>query len=490
MKRIFALAALLAFGLFGQNEAGDKSVPLSKVERKNKAPVSNEVLRVKLPKPVEWKMPNGLTVLVLENHRLPTVYARLSVLGSGAVFEPAAVPGLASFTALMLNQGTATRDSREIAEEVEGMGASLDASAPFGSATSSITATGLSETFPQLMALFTDVLLIPSFPESELAIQKQRQKTQLMRSRGQPRFLANELFSRAVYGSHPASVVAPTVASIEAMTPALLRKWHDERYVPQNSILGVAGDVTVDRVREALRSLEAWKRTDLAMPEPPATKPAETKKIWMVDRPGSVQTTLLLGNIAVKRTDPDYVPLVVMDRVVGGSAAARLFLNLRENKGYTYGAFSSLNATLFAGPWTASADVRAPVTEGALAEFLNEIRRIRDEKVPAAELDEAKHALIASFALSLESPAELVERATLLRIYHLPDDYWDKWSAMISAVTAEDVERVARQYVRPDTLQIVAVGDAAKIRESLARFAPVEVRDARGEIESPAPAGQ
>jgi zinc protease len=490
MKRIFAVATLFAVGLFGQNEAGDKSVPLSKVERKNKAPVSNEVLRVTLPKPVEWKLPNGLTVLALENHRLPTVYARLSILGSGAVFEPADMPGLASFTALMLNQGTASRTSLRIAEQVEGMGASLAASAPFGSATSSITATGLSETFPQLMALFADVLLNPSFPESELAVQKQRQKAQLMQSRGQPRFLANELFSRAVYGSHPASVVAPTVASIDAMTPALLHKWHDERYVPQNSILGVAGDVTADQVREALRALAVWKRTDLAMPEPPASKPAQTKKIWMVDRPGSVQTTLVLGNIAVKRTDPDYVPLVVMDRVVGGSAAARLFLNLRENKGYTYGAFSSLSATLFAGPWTASADVRSPITEGAMTEFLNEIRRIRDERVPAPELDEAKHALVASFALSLENPADLIERATLLRIYHLPDNYWDQWPAMISAVTDDDVERVARKYVNPNNLQIVAVGDAAKIRDSLAKFAPVEVRDAQGRVETPAPAGQ
>ena len=490
MKRIFAVAALCALGLFGQNPGGDKSIPLSKVERKNKAPVSNEVLRVKLPKPVEWKMPNGLTVLVLEDRRLPTVYARLSILGSGAVFEPADMPGLADFTALMLRQGTATRDSRKIAEEVEGMGASLDATAPFGSATTSVFASGLSETFPQLMALFADILLNPSFPESELALQKQRQKAQLMQSRSQPRFLANELFSRAVYGSHPASVVAPTMASIDAMTPALLRKWHDERYVPQNSFLGVAGDVTVAQVREALRGLDAWKRTDLAMPEAPAAKPAGTKKIWMLDRPGSVQTTLMLGNIAVKRTDPDYVPLVVMDRVVGGSAAARLFLNLRENKGYTYGAFSSLTALLFAGPWSASADVRSPVTEGAMTEFMNEIRRIRDEKVPGAELEEAKHALVASYALSLESPAELIERATLLRIYHLPDDYWDKWPAMISAVTADDVQRVARKYVNPENIQIVAVGDAAKIRDSLAKFAPVEVRDAKGKIETPAPAGQ
>lgn len=482
MKRALLSALVLAAVAFAQDN--DKAIPLSKVERKGKAPVSNEVLHVSLPKPVELKLPNGLTVLVLENHRLPTVTARLTIVGAGAVFEPAGMPGLASFTAQMLNQGTATRTSRQIAEEVEGIGASINATAQFGSATTVVTASGLSETFPQLMALAADILVHPSFPELELARLKQRQKAQLMQMRGQARFLANEAFYKAVYGSHPASVVMPTVASIDAMTLELLRKWHDERYVPQNAYLGIAGDVTVDQVRAVLATLPEWKQTDLPTPQAPASNAADAKKIWLVDRPGSVQTTLLLGNIAVKRTDPDYIPLVVMDRVVGGSAAARLFLNLRENKGYTYGAYSSLNATLFAGPWMASADVRTDVTGGAMTEFLNEIHRIREEPVPAAELEEAKHALVASFALSLESPAELLDRATLLRIYHLPADYWDTYPAKIAAVTAEDVQRVARKYVNPDSLQIVAVGDAAKIHDALAKFAPVEVRDAQGKTET------
>lgn len=482
MKRALLCLGLMAASTFAQEN--EKAIPLSQVERKNKAPVSNEVLHVSLPKPVELKLPNGLTVLVLENHRLPTVEARLTMLGAGAVFEPAGMPGLASFTAQMLNQGTASRSSRQIAEEVEGMGASIAASAPFGSATTAVTASGLSETFPRLMALAADIVLHPAFPESELARLKQRQKAQIMQMRAQPQFLANETFHLAVYGTHPAAIVAPTSASIDAMTPELLRKWHDERYVPQNSILGVAGDVTVDQVRKALGALEGWKRTDLAMPQPPPSKAAATKKIWLVDRPDSVQTTFMIGNITVKRTDPDYIPLVVMDRIVGGSPAARLFLNLRENKGYTYDPFSFLSATLFAGPWTAYADVRSPVTEGAMTEFMNEIHRIRDEKTPAQELEEAEHALVASFALSLESPAELVDRATLIRIYHLPDDYWDTYPAKISAVTADDVQRVARKYLNPDSLQVVAVGDAAKIRAALAKFAPVEVRNAQGKIET------
>jgi len=485
MKRIL-FAVLLASVAIAQES--DKAIPLSKVERKNKAPVSNEVLKVHLPKPAAFTLPNGLTVLVIENHRLPTVSARLTMLGAGAVFEPADAPGLASFTAQMLNQGTATRNSLQIAEEVEGMGAAIGAVAPFGSATTAISASGLSETFPQTMALAADILLHPTFPEAELARLKQRQKAQLMQMRAQPPFLAREAFNKAVYGSHPAAVIAPTLASIDAMTPDALRKWHDQRYVPQNAILSIAGDVTVEEARKALAPFAEWKKTDLAMPAPPASKAAEAKKVWLVDRPNSVQTTFMIGNLTVTRTDPDYVPLVVMDRIVGGSAAARLFLNLRENKGYTYDPFSFFSATLFAGPWTAYADVRSQVTDGAMTEFVNEINRIRDEKVPAAELTEAEHALVAAFALSLESPTELVDRATLLRIYHLPDDYWDKYPAMISAVTADDVQRVARKYLNPESLQIVAVGDAAKIRDGLAKFAPVEVRDAQGKVQTAAAA--
>ena len=488
MKRVLACAGLLTAVIFAQDT--DKAIPLSQVERKGKAPVSNEVLHVRLPKPVEWKLPNGLTVLVLEDHRLPTVVARLTILGAGAVFEPAATPGLASFTAQMLNQGTASRNSRQIAEDVEGMGASISATAAFGSSTTAITASGLSETFPQMMALAADILLHPAFPETELTRLKQRQKAQLMQIHAQPRFLINEAFNKAVYGSHPAAVVTPTIASIDAMTPELLRKWHDERYVPQNAILGFAGDVTVEQVRKALDSLSEWKKTDLATPQPPPSYAAEARKVWLVDRPNSVQTTLMLGNLAVKRTDTDYLPMVVLDRIVGGSPAARLFLNLRENKGYTYDPFSFLSATLFAGPWGAYADVRTDVTEGAMTEFMNEIRRIRDEKTPSVELEEAKHALVASFALSLENPSELLERATVLRIYHLPDDYWDTYPAKISAVTADDVQRVAQKYLNPDKLQVVAVGDAAKIREGLAKFGPVEVRDTQGKIETPPASAQ
>jgi zinc protease len=166
--------------------------------------------------------------------------------------------------------------------------------------------------------------------------------------------------------------------------------------------------------------------------------------------------------------------------VLGGGSSARLFNNLREDKGYTYGAYSSIIAGEFIGPWTASSEVRTDVTEGAMREFFNEFRRMRDEKVPAAELEEKKRAVVARFALSLESPATLLNYAITRRIYGLPEDYWDTYPARISAITPEEVQRVARQYLNLDEIQIVAVGDAAKIKTVMEKYGKVTVFDLDG----------
>jgi predicted Zn-dependent peptidase len=172
--------------------------------------------------------------------------------------------------------------------------------------------------------------------------------------------------------------------------------------------------------------------------------------------------------------------MVVMNRIVGSGPAARLFLNLREEKGYTYGVYSGFTALKYPGPWQAGGNMRTEVTDGAMTEFFNEIRRIRDEKVPAAELEEAKRSLVASFALSLEQPTQLLNYAITRKIYGFPEDYWDTYPAKLMAVTADDVQRIARTYINPDTIQIVAVGDASKIKAVLEKYGPVEVYNTDG----------
>jgi len=455
--------------------------PQSKVERKNKAPVSREILKVKLPKPVEAKLANGLTVLILEDHRAPFVNLQLHIGGAGALFEPASAQGLASATAQMLREGTQTRSSIQIAEEIDRLGAALSAGASFGSPDAVLSASGLSDNFERWFAVALDVLLHPSFPADELEKMKQRLRAQLREQRSSSGFLLDERFYRAVYGDHPAAHVAPTEASIDALNREALLAWHRERYAPQNAILGIAGDV---RAKELIARLEKqlapWKATAAKEIWPRDPAAATEHRVFLVNRPNSVQTTLALGNIAIERRSPDYPAMVVMNHVIGGGASSRLFLNLREEKGYTYGVYSDFTALKYPGPWRAGGNLRTEVTEGALSEFFREIGRLRDERVPAAELEASKRAIVASFALSLEQPARVLGFAVTLKHYGLPADYWETYPAKIMAVTAEDVQRVARKYLDPSALQLVAVGDADRIKAILEPYGKVEVFDANG----------
>lgn len=480
------VCSLAAAGLlFGQvpDDPGSKAIPLSKVERKNKAPVSDEVLRVRLPKPVTLTLPNGLTILVLEDHRLPLVTARFTILGAGALNDPADFPGLANVTAAMLKEGTRTLTSKQIAEQSDQLGATIGAQAPWGSETTTFTASGLSDNAGKWIPLASDILLNPSFPAGELAKLTQRMKVQLQQQRGTPNFLMQERFNHAVYGNHPASITSPTPQALDSITPAMLAEWHGTRYLPENTILGIAGDITPAEVKTMFSALNGWKEGRGKAALPTATKPANARRVFLVDRPGSVQTEVEIGNIAISRLDADYVPMVVMDRIVGGGASARLFMNLREVHGYTYGAYSALVARRYAGPWVAQGSMRTDATAGAMTEFMNEINRIRDQAVPEKELEEVKRSIVASFALTLEHPSEVLDYAVAENIYNLPSDYWDTYPAKIMAITAEQVQRVARKYIVPDDLQIVAVGDAAKLKPVLEKYGKVQVFDANGQPE-------
>jgi len=459
--------------------------PASKVERKSKAPLSREVLQVKLPKPIEAKLQNGLTVLILEDHRTPSVFVQLHIGGAGAVFEPPSMTGLANVTAQMLREGTKSRTSLQIAEEVDRLGATLGAAGSFGSSQVVFSASGLSDNFDSWFALAVDVLLNPSFPREELEKLKQRQRAQLRQQRSAANFLVNERFYRAVYGDHPAATVSPTVESLDALTQEALVQWYRERYAPQNALLAIAGDV---RAQELIPRLEkwfaSWQRNDVKRTWPPNPVAATSRKVYLVHRPNSVQTTVALGNIAIERRSPDYIPMVVMNHILGGGSSGRLFLNLREEKGYTYGVYSDFSALRYPGPWRAGGNMRTEVTAGALVEFFKEIGRIRDQTVPSAELEDSKRAIAARFALSLEQPTAILGLAVSRVQFRLPEDYWDTYPAKIMSVTAEDVQRVARKYLDPDAMQLVAVGDGLKIQSVLEPYGPVEVYDSSGKLTS------
>lgn len=484
MHTVGAAALLVAgAGLAGAQMAPAQGQQPSqgKTVRLNRAPVSKEVLRVKFPRPVKVTLDNGLRVLILEDHRLPLVSTSLTISGAGGLYDPANLPGLASVTASLMREGTKTRTSKQIAEEVDRLGASLGAFSQFGSAAASFSASGLSDNFDEWFSLAVDVLLNPIFPADELTRFRDRTKANLKIQRSNPGFLTAERFNRAVYGNHPAATVSMTAESLDALTPEMLAKWHRERFVPQNAILAIAGDVKAAEVVAKLKKwLAGWQKTDLKEVNPPNPQPTAKEKIYLVDRPNSVQTNLQMGNISMDRRSEDYIAMTVLNRVLGGGSTARLFMNLREDKGYTYGAYSGFTALKYPGPWQASSQVRTEVTDGAMKEFLYELNRIRDEKVPETELDECKRSIVAGFALSMEQPAQLLSYAVTSEIYGFPDDYWDNYPAKILAVTADDVQRIARKYINPGSMQVVAVGDAKQIKTVLEKYGPVEVYDTEG----------
>jgi predicted Zn-dependent peptidase len=463
-----------------QGPGGEKGIATSEVKRLNRAPVSKEILRVKLPRPRETKLANGLTVLVLEQHKLPTVAFTLWVK-TGALADPKDLPGLAKATAEMLREGTTHRSSAQLAADVDGLGATLTASADFGAGTSTVSASGLSESAERLLELMSDVILNPTFPSDEFAKYQKRQLAHLEEERSNPQFLGNERFHKVLYGDFAASIVSATPESIKAMIPAQLKEFHDRYYVPNNALLGVVGDVQFDQVVSSIqKAFAGWGGHPVAPPNPGKIPPSAPTKITLVDRPDSVQTNIVAGDFAVRRADPDFIPLTVMNRVLGGGPSARLFLNLREKHGYTYGAYSSFTSDIYPGAWSASTEVRNAVTDGSMHELMEEFKRIRTELVPESELDEARHSIVARFALSLEQPSTLLNFWMIVDYFRLPQDYWDRYPEEVAKVSPQDVQQMAKKYVDLDHLQFVCVGDGKQIKDTLKKYGPVEVYDADG----------
>ncbi|HEX8398280.1 MAG TPA: pitrilysin family protein [Pyrinomonadaceae bacterium] len=457
---------------------------------KGKAPLNKEILRVKLPKAQEATLSNGLQVVLLENHKVPTFSMQMVVL-SGGLSDPQTARGVASFTASLLREGTAKRSSKEISEQSESLGAVIGANAGLSGFTSNVTAAGLVENLDQTLDIFADVVRNPAFPTEEVDKYKARTLAQLPLQRSNPGLLAAERFNRAIYGEHPASLVLPPVESLRTLTPDALKQFHQTYYRPNNAILAVTGDITMKELMPKLeKAFGDWQKAEVPATKIPTVAALSKPGIFLIDRPGSVQTVLQLGNVGIERTNPDYFSVLVMNQIFGGGPQARLFMNLREDKGYTYGAYSGFGGSKFPGTVQASSSVRTDVTEGALKEFMYEIKRIRDEKVPAEELENAKRSIIGSFALSLEQPQALLSNIVTQKLYGFPVSYWDDYPQQVSRITVDDVQRAAQKYLDLPHLQIVAVGDAAKVRSALATYGSVEQYDVEGKVVNPAAAGK
>jgi zinc protease len=432
-----------------------------------------------LPKPQQFKLDNGLTVYVLPQRQLPVVSANLIVL-AGSDRNPLEMPGLASFTADMLDEGTKTRKPLDIARDLASLGATLSA----GSTTdySAVSLRSLTHTADAAFGLLADVVLNPAFPAEEVERVRASRLTQLVQQRENPTAIAQRVFNDALYGpGHPYGYTElGTQKSVQAIGPAQLRSFWSTGYTPGNSALVIAGDVDVAGARAlAQKHFGAWQGAATTGRAVDVTQ-ATAGKLLIVDRGTAPQTALRIGMVGVPRSSPDYVPITIMNNALGGLFASRINLNLREKNGYTYGASSGFGFRRGPGPFVVGTNVRSDVTGPAVKEIYSELRRIRAEPVTPAELTLARDALTRSLPGLFETTSDAASTASQLFVYGLGLDYFNTLPARVDAVTAADVQRVASQYVVPEKLVVVAVGDKAAIEPQLRELdlGPVEQRQA------------
>ncbi len=420
------------------------------------APVSFDI-----PRPSQFELANGLRIVVFEQQRLPLVSYRLGFY-SGDINDPPDSTGLTSALAAMLTEGTESYTSKQLAEQIERLGASVSASA--SDDFTIIAASALSIYNSEILRLLSEIVLTPTFPENELDLYRRNSIENLKFQRSQPGFLANEQTARLLYGEHPYSKVTPSPEDIEKLARGSLTEFHQKTLIPNNAILIAVGDVDKD---DLLKELETrfgdWERGSVA-PAKFAGPPTRSKRtLTIVDRPGSAQSNIVLSNLAIDRTDPDYFQFLVMNQILGAGASSRVFMNLREEKGYTYGAYTRFDAKRLAGDFEATAEVRTPVTGDSLKEFFYELERIRDERVSEEELADAKSFLTGVFPIRAETQEGLTNLIVNQHLYGLPEDYLQSYRDKVRAITADDVLRVANKYVLPDVMAMVIVGDAEEI---------------------------
>lgn len=470
MSRLFlAMGLLLPVLAFGQDAGAGQAGTVVK----GRAPVAKELLKVRFPKPKSFTLSNGVEVYVLEDHRLPAVRFSLQ-MPAGSLYE--SKPGVAAATAAMLTEGTKTRTGLQIAEETENIGASVNANADLDTAT--VSASGLSESTDTLLALMSDVLMHPSFPTDRLERFRTQQRSGLAQRRTNPTTLIGEMMSQVFYGGTKYNRPSLTREDLAAITSADLTQFHDTFYQPKGAVLGITGDVNMRTLKAKLEAAFAgWKPTGAVTELPPASfVPRAKPHIYLIDRPGSAQTVLQFGVLGITAKDPDYIPLTIANRVLGGGSSGRLFQNIREKKGYTYGAYSTLTGGRWPGIWGANASVRTEVTEPAVGEFFYEFKRLQNEPVSEDELGRAKRSIVGSFARTLESPEGILGRTLEIVNNGLPMTYWDTYPARIQAVSAADVQRVARKYFsNGDRIQLLVVGERSKIEPGLAKYGTVEI---------------
>ncbi len=434
--------------------------------QKQTPPEGGTPANFKLPPKQEFNLPNGLEATLVPFGEIPKVTVSM-VVEAGNVHEGQNQNGLADIVGKLMEEGTATRNGKQIADEVARMGGSLNVSV--GPNQTTLYGSVLSEFGPELVMLMSDVLQHPSFPESELARIKNDFKRQMNLARSQPGTQAQEAFRSQLYPNHPYGRVMPTDKEIDSFTLEDVRRFYEEQFGAKRTNVYVAGKFDAGKTKQAITSaFSDWKEGPA--PHIAVAKPVAKSTMQVIDRPGAPQSTIVFGLPVVDPSHPDYMALRITNALLGGSFGSRITRNIREDKGYTYSPSSYISSRYRVGEWAQTADVTTEHTGNSLREIVYEINRLRKEPPTEEELQGIKNYAAGLFVLQNSTPGGIIGQLSFLDLHDLPDTYLTKQVEAIHAITPQEVQATAEKYIRPGEMTLVVVGDKKQIDKQLQQF--------------------
>jgi zinc protease len=450
---------------------------------RKKIPPPGKAPTLRVPAWTKSTLANGADLIVSEKHDLPLVSFSITLLGGANQFEPAGKQGVASLTASMLSEGTKTRDGEALSNALQLLGTSVNVSVSGESGSISFQSTAAK--FPATLDLLVDMLTSSTFPETALERLRGQRLVALTQARAQPGAIANRVFPRILYGNvHPYGKVV-TEESLKAITRDDVAAFHRAYFQPGRALVTVVGDIAAASVKPTIeKALSPWAKGGErpVFTYPPAPGPQNTA-IFLVDKPGAAQSTFAIGRPGPPRNTPDFFALSVMNTMLGGMFQSRLNANIREDKGYSYGVRSSFAHGKGPGAFRAGGDIVTDKSDAALIEFMKELRGMLGERpVTDEELTVAKESIVQSLPSTFETVGNINSALASLWVLDLPDDYYQRYATSITAVTKEDVVRVAKQYIDLNRLAIVIVGDRSTIEGPLKKtaIAPIVPYDIEG----------
>jgi predicted Zn-dependent peptidase len=481
-NRLLAISAALILTLANVASMAQQTLDRTKVPPPGPTPVLH------VPSWTKTQLANGASLIVSERHNLPLVSFSITFVGGANQFEPAERRGVASMTASMLTEGTKTRTGDQLSDALQLLGTNVNAGV--GAEEGSISFVSTTKNFDAVLAILSDMMLNSVFPEDALARLRARTLVNLTQAKDQPVIVGSQVFARVLYGSAHPYGQRSTETSVKAITRDDVVNFAKAYYQPGRAIITVVGDVTPAKVKSSVeKALAAWARggdkPSFDYPKLPELQPA---KIYLVDKPGAAQSVVNIGLPGPPRNTPDYFALQVLNTILGGQFQSRLNANIREQKGYSYGVNSGFNYGKGPGAFRAGGSIFTDKTDAALVEFMKELKGIVGAKpITDEEIKTAKESLIQGLPQRFASVTAISGAITSLVVQGLPDDYYQNYAQNVSAVTKEDLARVAKRYIDLGHLAIVIVGDRAKVETALqaTEIAPITLLDIEGNPATP-----